>query len=274
MWWHLKYFRINSSRHNTNNNNRNICYCGFFRRSYYNSRSFMFDTFVMDVVCVLWENYFNHITSQRQHVIYEPKCIEFIQLNFNESDDVIIFKKNQNKCKLWSTEKNSKRQLESQKDVQNENKTLKHRTIHANRKVEHCVYVCGCSLSRKRATYAAVLCFSFKRSIWKSICQNSMATNFDAVYFNCSYWNTVNLNVKPFFPFIFVFDFFKCFDVFKNNYPIRKTHVFCILVGIHIHTLIHEIYFGTSVEYHFCNKIRYKLNFFKNVFSSHPNQLF
>lgn len=60
----------------------------------------MFDTFVMDVVCVLQENYFNHITSQRQHAIYEPKCIEFIQLNFNESDDVIIFKKNQNKCKL------------------------------------------------------------------------------------------------------------------------------------------------------------------------------
>lgn len=231
----------------------------------------------MDVVCVLWENYFNHITSQRQHVIYEPKCIEFIQLNFNESDDVIIFKKNQNKCKLWSTEKNSKRQLESQKDVQNENKTLKHRTIHANRIVVHCVYVCGCSLSRKRATYAAVLCFSFKRSIWKSICQNSMATNFDAVYFNCSYWNTVNLNVKPFFPYIFVFDFFKCFDVFKKKLSHLKNT--CIL---HFSRDSYSSFntwnlfwnFVYSVEYQILLQNKRQNEFFQNVLSSHPNQLF
>lgn len=45
---------------------------------------------------------------------------------------------NEDKSQPQTTEeKNSKRQLESQKDVQNENKTLKHRIVNATR-------VCAC----------------------------------------------------------------------------------------------------------------------------------
>lgn len=55
-----------------------------------------------------------------------------------------------------------------------------------------------------------------------------MATNFDAVHFNCLYWNTVNLNVKQFFLFIFVLIFFNALILFKETFC--QMNVFSILV--------------------------------------------
>lgn len=61
----------------------------------------------------------------------------------------LFLRKNQNKCRLQRTEKNSKRQLESHNDDRDENKTLKHRNVNANRACVR-MYILVVLVERKR----------------------------------------------------------------------------------------------------------------------------